>query len=158
MFVADGAPQAEAETHALQQVGLPSWETYAATLAARLRTQVKAVAGHSAANRLERYWQVLGRHSLSFLGSRWWPLTCRYGWAITEVFGVDRVAPLARVDAWGLAVAPALSNLPPTRLVELTCEGAAFATQSGGRLSWLRFCGERPEQAIPWWDLADSDA
>jgi hypothetical protein len=107
---------------------------------------------------LVRHWQALVRHSLSFLGSRWWPLTCRHGWALTEVFGVDRDSPLVRMDAWGLAVAPALSSLEPARLVELTFEGAAFATQSGGRLSWSRFCGQQPEQSVPWWELADKNA
>ena len=153
---ADGVHREAAETQALKEVGLSSWETYAATLGVRLRSQVETVAGFPPANRLQRYWQVLGRQTLSFLDSGWWPLTCRYGWALTEVFGVDRAAPLVRIDAWRLADAPALSSLPHTRLVELTCEGAAFATLSGGRLSWPRFSGQQPEQVISWWELVNN--
>ena len=84
---------------------------------------------------LVRHWQGLIRHSLSFLASPWWLLACRHGWALVEVFGINGDAALVRVDGWGLAIAPALSSLPPTRLVELTCEGAAFATQSGAALA-----------------------
>jgi hypothetical protein len=145
----NGAPREAAETQTLQEVGFPSWEAHAAALAARLRIQIGAVAGLRAASSLQRYWEALVRHSLGFLGSLWWPLTCRYGWALTEVFGVDRDATLVRVDGWGLAIAPALSSLPPTRLVELTC------TQSGGLLSWPRFFGQ-PEQAVPGWELANN--
>src|SRR5262249_4897483 len=107
---------------------------------------------------MPRHWQALRRHSLGFLSSPWWPLACRLGWSVVELFGVRLEAPLIRIDGWGLAIAPALSSLPRTHLVELTGEGAAFATQSGGCLSWSRFCGQRLEVAIPWWEIADSNA
>jgi hypothetical protein len=149
----NGAPREAAETQALQEAGFPSWEAYAVALAAQLTSKIEAAQAPSAGP-LAHHWQALVRHSLSFLASPWWLLACQYGWALAEVFGVDCDAALVRVDGWGLAIAPALSSLPPTRLVELTCEGAAFATQSGGRLSWPRFSGRRPEQAIPWWEVA----
>jgi hypothetical protein len=118
----NGAPREAAETQALQEAGFPSWEAYAVALAAQLTSKIEAAQAPSAGP-LAHHWQALVRHSLSFLASPWWLLACQYGWALAEVFGVDCDAALVRVDGWGLAIAPALSSLPPTRLVELTCEG-----------------------------------
>ena len=154
---ANGMSREAAETQALREAGFPSWEAYAVALAAQLNGKIKAAQAPSAGP-LVHHWQALVRHSLSFLASPWWLLACQYGWAFSEVFGVDCDAALVRVDGWGLAVAPALSSLRPTRLVELSCNRAVFTTQSGGRLSWSRFRGQRPDQAIPWWELADSNA
>jgi len=153
---ADGVSREEAEALALTEAGFPSWHLYAVSLAAQLKAKIEEAQAPSAGP-LVRYWQVLVRHSLSFLASPWWPLACRHGWALAEVFGIDCDAPLVRIDAWGLAIAPALSCLPPTRLIELNCEEAVFATPSGGRLSWPRFRGLQPDQAIPWWELADNN-
>jgi hypothetical protein len=152
----NGVPREAAEIQALQEAGFPSWEVYAVALAAQLKGKIDAA--HAPADGpLVHHWQGLVRHSLSFLASPWWLLACQHGWALSEMFGVHCDAALVRVDGWGLAVAPALSCLPPTRLVELTCKGAVFTTQSGGRLSWPRFCGQRSEQATLWWELAHSN-
>jgi hypothetical protein len=154
---ADGVPRKAADAEALQEAGFRSWDAYAVALAAQLKAKIQTAQAPSA-GQLARHWQALVRHSLSFLASPWWPLACRHGWALTEVFGINCDAALVRVDSWGLAIAPALSSLPPTRLVELTGDVAVFATESGGRISWPRFCGQRPDEAIRWWELPDSNA
>jgi hypothetical protein len=138
---------------ALREAGLPSWEAYAAALAIHLKGKIEGARAPSTGP-LVRHWQALVRHSLSFLASPWWPLACRHGWTLTELFGVDRVAALVRVDGWGLVIAPALSSLPPSQLVGLTSEGAMFATHSGARLHWPRFGGQ-PDHVVPWWQLAE---
>jgi hypothetical protein len=143
---ANGVSRDEAEALALTETGFPSWDAYAVALAAQLKAKIEAAQAPSSGP-LVRHWQALARNSLSFLASPWWPLACQCGWVLAEVFGVDCDAALARVDGWGLAVAPALSSLPPTRLVQLTCEGAVFATQSGNRLSWPRFRGQLAERS-----------
>jgi hypothetical protein len=148
----DGARRRDAEIQVLGEIGFTSWEAYAAALAANLKCNIEGAQVPSAGP-LRRRWQALVRDSLSFLASPWWPLACRHGWSLIELFGVDSDAALVRVDGWGLAIAPALSSLPPTRLVDLNSEGAVFVTESGGRLSWPRFSGRQSEQSIPWWEL-----
>lgn len=151
---ANGMPREAAETEALQEAGFLSLEAYAATLAAQLKGNIEAALAPTTGS-LARHWQALRGHSFGFLASAWWPLACRLGWSLIELFGIRLEAPLVRVEAWGLAIAPALSRLARTHLIQLTGEGAAFATLSGSRLSWPRFCGQRPEQATLWWELAD---
>jgi hypothetical protein len=147
----------DAEVQALDEAGFQSWEAYADALATYVKGRIEA-ARAATTGPLGRHWHALAQHSLGFLSSPWWLLACRLGWSLVELFGVRLEAPLVRIDGWGLASAPALSSLTSTQLVELTGDAAAFATQSGDRLSWPRFRGQRPELAVPWWELADSNA
>jgi hypothetical protein len=118
-----GTPMEDAEVQILDEAGFPSWQAYVDALATRLRCQIEA-AQVPTARPLARHWQALALHSLGFLTSPWWPLACRLGWALIDLFGVRLDAPLVRLEDWGLAIAPAFRGLAHTRLVELTCEGA----------------------------------
>ena len=69
------------------------------------------------------------------LTSPWWPLACRLGWALIDLFGVRLDAPLVRLEDWGLAIA-GIQGLAHTRLVELTGEGLDHRSRnSPGALS-----------------------
>jgi hypothetical protein len=91
-LVASGVPQSTAEIAGLEELGYASWEAYAAVLGACVRARIEAAAltppTGPLTGPLERYWPALAKHSLAFLASPWWPLACRSGWSLMELFGL----------------------------------------------------------------------
>lgn len=86
------------------------------------------------------------------------------GWDETALFGVHPVAPLVRVECWGLLAGLVLSphnrrgsygQRHQTRLVEIDVNRARTETPTGARFGVDRL-GHGRDEAVPVWELAGS--
>ena len=72
------------------------------------------------------------------------------GWHLEELFGLDPVAPLARLDHWGLIPLLALSVVP-AQVMAIHCDAAELRCVSG---AIQRLYRRVPDGAVLWWQLA----
>ena len=79
-----------------------------------------------------------------FLDEGWAERAEALGWGPLDLFGCDRIKPIARLDRAGL-----LWLIDGRRLLALTADTAAIATASGGCLTFRR-CPNEPGRSLAW--------
>ncbi|MET3841823.1 hypothetical protein [Bradyrhizobium sp. OAE829] len=79
-----------------------------------------------------------------FLDEGWAKRADALGWGPLDLFGCDRVKPIARLDRAGL-----LWLTDGRKLLALTADTAAIATASGGSLTFRR-CLNEPGRSLAW--------
>jgi hypothetical protein len=85
-----------------------------------------------------------------FLDDGWARRALVLGWGPLELFGCNRDKPSARISQAGL-----VWLLEGRKLVALTAETAAIATQSGGKLNFYR--RQLETGGVPAWELGSAE-
>jgi hypothetical protein len=89
-----------------------------------------------------------------FLGSNWFRQALKCGWTLEGLFGVDGLAPLERLEQWGLIVGLALAPKPGDVIEHLDAEHAVIRYRVGSLPKEARRIERRfvpADYSVPWW-------
>ena len=151
---AGDVPEAEARQIAMEEAGAPI-ETLAELQVAAWRNRIESLPPPT-----DPALTKLKVDLLSQLSLPWVTEAARLGWTAIEVFGVHPLAPVVRVECWGVAVSVAISPFNRTvtdraisarlrcEVCEVTANRIRFLTPTGARFA------RGLDEAVCIWELA----
>lgn len=142
---ADGADREDAEAQALAERGLASWDAFASEQRRRIVEDLATLP-----RILPPTAHRLALRTRQFVATPWFREALREGWTAFELFGVHPIAPIVRIEAWGLLPSLVLSRLSGPKLEHLDASHAVIRYASDGCLRWRRG-NPGIESAERWW-------
>jgi hypothetical protein len=145
----DGVPRHEADRQVLNEVGYASWEGLASAWRDAIGRSVVGLPPQGMKKLSSRHLTGLIIATGEFCGGRHFPSALANGWALEDLFAVDPIAPLVRLDRWGLIPALALSVVP-AQVLAIHRDAAELRCVTGAIQQFHR---RVPDGAVLWWWL-----
>ena len=146
----DGMPRHEADSQVLSEVGYASWDALAGAWRDAIGRSVAALPSQGMKRLSSRHLTRMIVVTGEFCADHHFPSALADGWALEELFGVDPIAPLVRLDRWGLIPTLALGVLP-AQVLAIHCDAVELGCGSGVIQHFYR--PPVLDGAVLWWRI-----